>query len=117
MFGVYLIGPVTASVLPIDCNDAKVHDEVTKAVGRKDHYLNIPRVHDFVAVVGSERSDEMVEENTVAENRIVMTDDASTVWVHVTHRDLCDQSDHPCCHVQCEKCKQDYRLINQFHCD
>lgn len=106
-----------ASIRPIDCNDAMVHDVMTKAVVRKDHYLSIPEVHDFVVVGDFEQNDETVVESTVAENRIVVTDDALTVLVHVIHHALCDQLAHLCFHVQCAMCKQDFRLTDQCHCD
>lgn len=95
-----------------------VHDVVMKAADHTGRYLNIPMVHDSVAAVGFGRNDETVAESKVAENLIVMTDDALTVRVHVIHRDHpCDQWDHLCFRVQYERYKPDYRLIDQCHCD
>lgn len=116
-FDVYPIGPVTVSILPIDCNDATVHDAMRITVVRTDRCLDIPMVHGSVVAVGSERNGETVEGNMVVESQTVATDDASTVWAHVIRHDRYDQLDRHGFRVQCGMCKRDCRLTDRYHCD
>lgn len=127
VFDVFLIDLVLAANQSTDCSDAAVHDVTMTVVGHMDRRLNI-LYHDFVVAVDFALCDGMVAENTVAESRIAMLDDASKamhVHLYVLHR--FQRYLRRCCdllllydryyYVQYAYYTRGFHSTNQFRCD